>query len=87
MAKSYYEKPVHSRVAQRILESMISTAVVYLISPQLLGWLAPLQAKMNATALNNGQTPPTQGANAVANTLIAPVTPPGTITIPSNTGT
>jgi hypothetical protein len=88
MARSFYEKPVHQRLAQRIFEGLISTAAVYLISPQLLSFLAPVQARLNASALNNGQTPPTQGANAVANTLIQPPAGIGsTTTIPANTPT
>lgn len=84
---NYYDKPLHKRLAQRVLESLLSTAAVYLFAPQLLGWLAPLQAQLNANALNKGQTPPTQGANAIANTLIVPPAPAGSVTIPSNMGT
>jgi len=81
---SYYDKPIHQRIASRIVETVISTAVVYLFMPQLLGFLAPLQAGLNANALNNGKVPPTQGANAVANSLIQPAAG-SVVTIPSNT--
>ena len=83
----FYAKPVHVRLAQRILEGLVSLAAVHLLSPTLLDSLAPLQARLNASALNNGLVPPTQGVNAVANTLIVPPGGAGTVTIPSNTGT
>lgn len=84
MTRSFYDKPIHKRVAQRVLEGALSTAIVYLFSPQLLVFLAPIQAYLNAAALNRGQSPPNQGISAVANTLIQS-TDTGTQTIPANT--
>jgi hypothetical protein len=71
MAKrDFYSKPLHQRVGSRVIETLLTYGVVYLLSPGLLTMLAPLQSEINASALNKGQTPPTQGANAVANELI-----------------
>ncbi len=83
MAKSYYEKPIHQRLAQRVFEGLVSTAAVYLFAPQLLTFLTPLQAKLNANALSNGQTPTTNGVSAIANLLIQPPAPAGTVTVPA----
>jgi len=67
---SFYDKPLHARLGQKIIEGLISAGVVYLISPTLLQILAPLQAQLNASAINNGQTPSNVGSNSVANKLI-----------------
>ena len=84
MARDFYQKPVHQRLAQRVLEGLLSTAAVYLVSPQLLNVLAPLQAKLNANALNSGQQPATNGVSVVANAMIAPAALSSTPTVPGN---
>lgn len=76
--RDFYSRPFHQRVGLRVIESLATYGVVYLLSPSLLSMIAPLQSNINAAALNKGQTPPTQGANAVANTLITQGNPPGT---------
>lgn len=70
MARRKYSNPVVSRT----LEMLISSGVVYLLTPTLHSILAPLQAQINAGAINNGQTPTTQGLSQVSNTLVQ-VTP------------
>ncbi len=62
---------VHKRIVQKIFEGLVSYAAVYLLAPKLLTILSPLQAQLNANAINAGQTPPNAGANAAANKLIS----------------
>lgn len=61
-----YRNPVISRA----FEMLVSTGIVYLLTPTLQSVLAPIQAKINAGAVNNGQTPTNNGLSAVANTLV-----------------
>lgn len=62
-----YSNPIMSRT----VEMLISSALVYLFTPKLQAALAPLQAQLNANALNKGQTPPNQGLSVIANKLVA----------------
>lgn len=71
-------------LGRKIFEGLVSTGVVYLLSPTLLSVLAPVQAKINAGAINNGQTPSTNGINALANKLLTPATPPATPLVAAN---
>ncbi len=79
-SRDFYSKPMPVRLGTKIFEGMISAGVVYLFSPQLLAILAPLQAQLNASAINNGQTPATQGTNTLANQLIKLVPNPAATT-------
>lgn len=68
--RGFYDRPIHERLAVKIVDGLLSAGVVYLLSPYLMNVLGPIQASINAQAMNRGAIPPTQGANAVANTLI-----------------
>lgn len=68
--RSFYDRPVHQRLATRIFEGLLSAGAVYLLSPALLSILAPVQAKINSDAINAGQTPSNVGSNSIANKLI-----------------
>lgn len=59
------------RLGVKIIDGLLSSAAVYLLSPYLLQVLAPIQAKINASAINNGQIPTTGGVSAIANQLIS----------------
>lgn len=68
--RGFYDKPVHVRLGQRIVEGLISAGAVYLLSPMLIKTLAPVQAKINADAVNNGQPVSNVGTNVPSNALL-----------------
>lgn len=69
--RSFYDRPLHQRLATRIFDGLLSAAAVYLLSPHLLRALAPVQAKINADAAANGATVSNVGTSQVANNLLA----------------
>lgn len=71
--RSFYDRPIHQRLATRIMDGLLSAAAVYLLSPYLLRSLAPVQAEINANAAAGGQDVSNVGAAKVANTILAAV--------------
>ncbi len=69
--QSFYDRPLHERLAQKIAEGLVSAGAVYLLSPYLMSVLAPIQANINAQAAAGGATVSNVGSAKVANTLIA----------------
>ena len=57
-------------IATRTFEMLISSGIVYLITPMLQKTLAPLQAQINAAAVNDGQIPVSNGLSDQANALV-----------------
>ncbi len=69
--QQFYDRPIHQRIGVKVIDGLISAAVVYLLSPYLIEVLAPVQAKINAGAAGAGQPVSNVGTSKVANTLLA----------------
>jgi hypothetical protein len=69
--RSFYDRPLHQRLASRVMEGLLSAGAVYLLSPYLMQALAPVQAQINANAAASGATVSNVGASATANKLLA----------------
>lgn len=67
--RDFYSKPAPVRIGTRIFEGLLSTGAVYLLSPQLISLLAPLQASINASAAQAGQPVSNVGTAKVANAI------------------
>lgn len=82
-------RAISNPLVGRTVEMLISSGLVYLFQPQLQATLAPLQAQLNAIALNKGQTPTSNGLSTVANTLVQliPAANPTSQTPTVDTGT
>lgn len=68
---SFYDRPIHERVAVKIFDGILSAGAVYLLSPYLMAALAPVQAQINAKAAAGGATVSNVGASGVANQILA----------------
>lgn len=60
----------------RTFDMLFSSAIVYLVTPMLQKALAPIQAQLNANAVNAGQIPTTQGLSQVANQMVSLIPDP-----------
>lgn len=69
--RSFYDRPIHQRLATRIVDGLLSAGAVYLLSPYLIRTLAPVQAKINADAAATGAPVANVGTSAIANKLLA----------------
>lgn len=45
---AFNDKPMSARIAQKFLDGLLSAAAVYLATPYLYVYLAPIQAQLNA---------------------------------------
>lgn len=81
MKRKVYRNPVLART----FDMIVSSAIVYLITPALQKTLAPLQAQLNADAINSGQTPTEKGLSQVANPMVKIETLPAGTPVTENT--
>jgi hypothetical protein len=69
--QTFYDRPIHQRLAVKVVDGLISAGVVYLLSPYLIEVLAPVQAQINSGAAAAGQPVSNVGTSKVANTILA----------------
>lgn len=69
--KSFYDRPIHQRLATRITDGLISAVAVYFLAPHLIKAVAPVQAQINANAAASGASVSNVGTSGVANQLLA----------------